>query len=167
MSAIDSLFPDTYGAVFSPCRKYRYALWRVWNPEKPLCMFLMLNPSTADEFKNDPTVERCQRRAIQMGYGGLHVGNIFAWRSTDPDALYSLDDPIGPENDQAIVEAASKAGIVICGWGKHGNLNNRGLAILDLLRHHQITPHALTLNGDGTPGHPLYIGYEIQPAPMI
>ena len=82
-----SLFPCSSGAVFSECKRYRYSLWRVWNPDLPVCMFLMLNPSTADETTNDPTVERCQRRAVQMGYGGLHVGNIFAWRSTDPTGI--------------------------------------------------------------------------------
>jgi len=127
-------------------------------------MFLMLNPSTADEMKNDATVERCQRRAIKMGYGGLHVGNIFAWRSTDPTVLPKLTDPIGPDNDEAILLAAKKAGIVICGWGKHGKLLDRGEHVLKMLLQHGIKPHALMINDDGSPQHPLYIGYDVKPS---
>jgi hypothetical protein len=72
------------GAAFSACRRYRYRLWRMWD-RRPHCCFVMLNPSTADELANDPTVERCERRARAWGYGGLEVANVFAWRSTDPD----------------------------------------------------------------------------------
>ncbi|MHB1702544.1 MAG: DUF1643 domain-containing protein, partial [Acidobacteriaceae bacterium] len=141
MSA-NSLFPDHTGATFSPCGKYRYTLWRTWDASKSSCLFLMLNPSTADEVDNDPTVERCQRRALAMGYGGLVVCNIFAYRSTDPDALYSLDDPVGPGNDAAILEQASRAALVVCGWGKHGALHGRGEAVLAMLRSADIKPHA-------------------------
>ena len=160
------LFPEFCGATFSPCRRYRYTLWRTWDTGKPACMFLMLNPSTADETANDPTVERCQRRAQLMGYGGLVVCNIFAYRSTDPDALYALNDPVGPDNDAAIIEQASQAGLVVCGWGKHGALHGRGTAVLNLLRQAGITPYALRINGDGSPQHPLYVGYAQQPVRM-
>jgi hypothetical protein len=76
------LFPKSAGvAVFSSCNRYRYSLWRIWNPNTPVCVFLMLNPLPVTETQNDPTIERCQRRSLAMGYGGLNVGNIFAWRS--------------------------------------------------------------------------------------
>lgn len=156
-----SLFDQT-GALFSPCKKYRYRLWRVWG-EQPSAVFVMLNPSTADEIVNDPTVERCERRARAMGYGGLRVANIFALRSTDPAALYSHPEPIGEGNDKAILDSVSGAGIVICAWGGHGNLNNRGAAVLDLIRDAGATPHYLVLNKDGTPKHPLYVGYDVLP----
>lgn len=90
-----SLFEQS-GAAFSPCRRYRYRLWRTWGDAAP-AVFVMLNPSTADEIENDPTVERCERRARAMGFGGLRVANIFSLRSTDPTALYTSDDPVGPE----------------------------------------------------------------------
>lgn len=160
-----SLFTDFSGARFSPCERYRYALWRIWDASKPVATFVMLNPSTADEVDNDPTVERCQRRALALGMGGLRVANIFAWRSTDPAALYGLDDPIGPDNDAAIVQACSDAGVVICAWGTHGKLLERGDAVARLLMAHGVTPMCLQVNADGTPKHPLYVGYAIQPAP--
>jgi hypothetical protein len=157
-----SLFEQS-GAVFSDCRQYRYQLWRTWGDQSP-AVFVMLNPSTADEVANDPTVERCERRARAMGYGGLRVANIFAMRSTDPKALYLSVDPVGPENDAAIIESVSGAGVVICAWGAHGNHQGRGEAVLRLL-HGICTPHFLKLNSDGTPAHPLYIGYGVKPQP--
>lgn len=158
-----NLFENS-GAVFSACRLYRYRLWRQWG-EQPPAVFVMLNPSTADEIDNDPTVERCERRARAMGYGGLRVANIFALRSTDPQALYGHADPVGQQNDSAILESVSGAGIVVCAWGGHGNLNGRGDAVLHLLRAAGIEPHFLKLNGDGTPRHPLYVGYDVTPKP--
>jgi len=150
------------GAVFSPCKLYRYRLWRTWGDTAP-AVFVMLNPSTADEVENDPTVERCERRARAMGFGGLRVANIFALRSTDPSALYTNDDPVGPENDAAILESLAGAGLVVCAWGGHGNLNQRGQAVLNLIRSVGIVPHYLKLNNDGTPKHPLYVGYDVKP----
>ena len=161
-----ALFPEHTGATFSPCSLYRYTLWRTWHASEPTCLFLMLNPSTADESANDPTVTRCQRRAWSMGYGGLVVCNIFAYRSTDPQALYTLDDPVGPDNDAAILDQARQAGLVVCGWGKHGALHGRGTAVLNMLRSAGIQPHALQINGDGSPKHPLYVGYGRQPSPI-
>lgn len=150
-------------AYFSDDRKYRYALSRVWDESKPLVLFCMLNPSTADEINNDPTVERCQRRAVQMGFGGMAVVNIFALRSTDPKALYKAEDPVGPENMRVVISLAKKAKLVVCGWGKHGAFKSHGEFMLMKLRDYGIRPHALKLNKDGTPAHPLYIGYDVKP----
>jgi hypothetical protein len=158
------LFCDT-GAVFSPCGAYRYRLWRTWSDEPP-AVFVMLNPSTADEIENDPTVERCERRARMMGFGGLRVANIFALRSTDPSVLYEHPDPVGPENDAAILESVAGAGIVVCAWGAHGRLKDRDVAVLALLRGAGVVPHYLTLTKDGVPGHPLYVSYKVQPKPL-
>lgn len=162
-----SLFQDLSGAKFSDCMRYRYQLWRQWDPVKRVAVFLMLNPSTADEVDNDPTVERCQRRALQMGCGGLRVVNIFAYRSTDPAALYEQEDPVGPENDAAILDATRDAGIVICAWGKHGNYMGRGLQVMRMLVAAGVQPHYLQLNQDGTPKHPLYVGYDVKPSPFV
>src|SRR4051812_29394299 len=112
-------------ATFSGDGMYRFRLDRKWSDGVNYCNFLMLNPSTADAVANDPTVERCQRRAQLWGYDGLIVTNLFALRSTNPDKLKAVVDPVGnPDNDDAILEAATKSGIVICAWGNNGPLLN-------------------------------------------
>ena len=151
------------GAVISPCTQYRYALWRVWDESKAPLVFIMLNPSTADAYKNDPTVERCERRARYMGYGGLWVLNLFGLRSTNPSALYVHSDPIGPGNDSTIKDVIKRAGMVVCAWGKHGKFQDRDQAALDILQAVGITPHHLGRNRDGSPKHPLYVSYSEGP----
>lgn len=152
------------GANFSDCRSYRYSLWRYWDRKKAAANFIMLNPSTADEYVNDPSVERCQRRAAGLGYGGLIVTNLFAFRSTDPKGLRSVDDPIGgPENDQTILESAKNCALVVCAWGNHGSYRERDQHVVALLLQNRIALHALGLTKRSlVPRHPLYISYETQ-----
>ncbi|MBZ9574644.1 DUF1643 domain-containing protein [Modicisalibacter sp. MOD 31.J] len=164
MNASSDLFIDT-GARFSPCRTWRYDLWRRW-AAGPSVLWLLLNPSTADEVANDPTVERCERRSRTMGYGSLYVCNIFALRSTDPKWLYTADDPIGPENDSAILERAQGVDLVVCGWGNHGLFAGRGQRVLAMLADAGVETHCLRVTGAGEPGHPLYIGYGVEPRPL-
>jgi hypothetical protein len=154
------------GAKFSSDRKYRWSLHRIWQPSAPLVCYVLLNPSTADESINDPTVSRCQTRASIARFGGLLVVNIFAWRSTDPAELYEIADPVGFANDNAILEAAVLADLVVCGWGKHGALHDRGREVLSLIRSAGKVPHALQINSDGSPEHPLYLSYKLQPKPI-
>jgi hypothetical protein len=170
-----SLFPelDNYrGAVFSDDRVYRYLLWRRWYTFRQMRTpspvgFLMLNPSTANETENDPTVERCEVRAREWGFNGVMVANIFAFRSTDPRIMKQFaGDPIGPANDQHILEMASKCFPVICAWGRHGEHMGRGTAVLKMLKAHGVLPWALGMNQDGSPEHPLYIGYRVRPKLM-
>lgn len=151
------------GAQFSPCGKYRYKLWRIWEPSKPTCLFILLNPSTADEEENDPTVERCERRAKLMGFGGLIVCNLFAFRATNPEVMKAQEDPIGPKNDSVIAAEADLAGMVVCGWGEDGKHLNRSKTVLGTLLHLKISVHYLRMNKSGEPGHPLYISYRQQP----
>ena len=89
-------------AVYSPCERYRYLLTRTWDRAGPKALFVMLNPSTATELQNDPTVERCERRARALGFGAFRVTNIFAFRATDPRVMRADPDPVGPGNDAAI-----------------------------------------------------------------
>ena len=89
-------------AVYSDCERYRYALTRVWDQSASRVVFVMLNPSTATEVQNDPTVERCERRARSLGFGGFRVTNIFAWRDKDPKNMRMAKAPVGPENDTTI-----------------------------------------------------------------
>jgi len=154
------------GARFSGDRRYRYALRRVWGHAEDLCNFLLLNPSSADEATNDPTIQRCERRARRWGFGGLIVTNLFALRATDPAGLRRVADPIGPENDAAILEAARGAGRVLCGWGNHGAYLDRASAVRALLAGLGVTPYGLALTKRGEPAHPLYLGYDRPPVPM-
>lgn len=151
------------GALFSECRAYRYRLWRHFG-DGPRLLFVMLNPSTADDVANDPTVERCQRRAARMGYGSLEVVNLFAFRATDPKLMRAAGDPVGPENDVHILHAAADAAMIIAAWGAHGSFRGRGGAVRTLLAGRVL--HCLTLTAAGDPGHPLYVGYDVQPQPL-
>lgn len=150
-------------AVYSDCEAYRYLLTRVWDGALPRALFVMLNPSTATEVQNDPTVERCERRARALGFGAFRVTNIFAFRATDPRAMRAVADPVGPDNDAAIRESVDWAGgpadRIICAWGTHGAHLNRGAAVAQLLRESGRDLHHLGLTAAGAPKHPLYIGY--------
>ncbi|HHB81814.1 MAG TPA: DUF1643 domain-containing protein, partial [Aliiroseovarius sp.] len=107
-------------AVYSDCERYRYQLTRSWAPKGRRVLFIMLNPSTATERQNDPTVERCERRARALGFGAFRVVNIFAFRATDPRVMRAADDPVGLENNTAIIESLDWADQTICAWGTHG-----------------------------------------------
>ncbi|MEM1079061.1 MAG: DUF1643 domain-containing protein [Pseudomonadota bacterium] len=152
-------------AVYSACERYRYALTRIWEPQGRRILFVMLNPSTATEIQNDPTVERCERRARALGYGGFRVCNIFAWRDTDPKAMRAAADPVGPGNDAAILDGADWAETVLCAWGTHGAHLGRGPAVARLLRETDRPLTHLGLSKAGHPKHPLYIAYSEHPRP--
>lgn len=150
-------------AVYSACENYRYALTRTWDPKGRRVVFIMLNPSKATEVQNDPTVERCERRARALGFGAFRVTNIFAWRETDPFKMRKAADPIGPENDAQILQAVTWADQVIAAWGTHGAHLDRGAAVARLLRGTGKELFVLGLSKAGHPKHPLYISYAQQP----
>ncbi|MDO5620808.1 MAG: DUF1643 domain-containing protein [Paracoccus sp. (in: a-proteobacteria)] len=149
-------------AVYSDCERYRYLLTREWAPGGRV-LFVMLNPSTATEYQNDPTVERCERRARTLGYGAFRVVNIFAYRATDPRQMRAQADPVGPGNDAAIRESLDWADSIVCAWGTHGAHMDRGPAVARLLRDSGRELLHLGLTKDGHPKHPLYIAYARQP----
>jgi hypothetical protein len=151
-------------AVYSDCEQYRYLLTRVWEPG-PKALFIMLNPSTATEVQNDPTVERCERRARALGFGAFRVTNIFAFRATDPKVMRAEADPVGPWNDTAILESVPWADAVVCAWGNHGLHLDRGARVEAMLRRAGAPLKHLGLTGQGQPRHPLYVGYDRQPEP--
>ncbi len=152
-------------AEYSPCLAYRYTLTRVWDAGGGRALFVMLNPSTATEVQNDPTVERCERRARALGFGAFRVCNIFAFRATDPRVMRAVADPVGPGNDAAILESAGWADRIVCAWGAHGAHLDRGPAVARLLRATGRPLFHLGLSKAGHPRHPLYIGYDRQPEP--
>lgn len=149
-------------AVVSDCGRYRYALERVWDAGRPMVLFVGLNPSTADATREDATSRACIRYAQRWGYGGLLLGNLFAYRATAPSALRAATDPIGPENDAWLDRLQSRAGLVVCAWGEAGVLGGRDRAVLAFLH----DPHCLTRLKSGRPGHPLYKRAELRPVPL-
>ena len=150
-------------AIYSDCEKYRYALTRVWDEDAKRVLFIMLNPSSATEVQNDPTVERCERRARALGLGAFRVTNIFAWRDTDPRNMRAASDPTGPANDAAILDGVDWADTIVAAWGTHGAHLGRGGTVTALLRHSGCALQCLGLTKDGHPKHPLYISYSQQP----
>ncbi|MCC5974738.1 MAG: DUF1643 domain-containing protein [Rubellimicrobium sp.] len=150
-------------AFYSPCESYRYLLTRVWAPAGGKALFIMLNPSTATEVQNDPTVERCERRARALGFGAFRVTNIFAWRATDPRQMRAVADPVGPGNDRAIADSLPWADAIIAAWGNHGAHLGRGAEVAGLLRASGRPVAVLGLTKAGHPQHPLYIGYDRRP----
>ena len=153
------MMPMLPATIFSPCRTYRYALWRQWIGGVGYAMFIGLNPSTADETHDDPTVRRCIRYVQSWGYEALCMMNIFAYRATDPAIMKRAADPIGPENDQYLKELAEGAGIVVAAWGVHGQHQGRDKQVIAMLPE----LHCLKITGDGCPGHPLYLSKSIKP----
>ncbi|MBI6630115.1 DUF1643 domain-containing protein [Pontibaca salina] len=150
-------------AIYSDCERYRYSLTRVWDARGKRAHFVMLNPSTATEMQNDPTVERCERRARTLGFGAFRVTNIFAWRDTDPRAMRAAADPVGPANDAAILDGLDWAEQTIAAWGTHGAHLDRGPQIADLLHQSGKPIYHLGLSKAGHPKHPLYLPYSQQP----
>jgi len=127
----------------------------------------MLNPSTADAFQLDPTNRRCVGFAQTWGYGSMVTTNIFAFRSTNPDGLRTAKDPVGPDNDEAILTAATSTDLVIAAWGTHGEFQGRGEAVRDMLTEAGVELHALKLTKAGHPGHPLYVAADTQPMSWV
>lgn len=140
-------------------------LTRTWDPQGRKALFIMLNPSTATEVQNDPTVERCERRARTLGFGAFRVTNIFAWRDTDPRNMRAAKDPTGPENDAVIAQSCGWADKIICAWGAHGDHQNRGFEVTKILEKTGQSLFHLGLTKAGHPKHPLYIAYARAPEP--
>lgn len=152
----------TSRAAYSDCEAYRYCLTRRWGAGG--CVnFIMLNPSVADELRNDPTVERCERRARRSGFGAFSVTNLFAWRDTDPRAMRRAEAPIGPDNDSIVLETALQADQVVAAWGVHGAHRGRGGDVEELLRRAGVSLTHLGLTQGGHPRHPLYTPYARSP----
>ncbi|WP_122050546.1 DUF1643 domain-containing protein [Asaia bogorensis] len=144
---------------------YRYRLHRVWAPEKPSIMWLMMNPSVATEYGDDRTVAKCQRYAREWGYGAMFVGNSFGYRCTDQKRLLEVDDPVGPGNDAALLDMARQADKVILAYGSptHPSLRARGNHVAQTLHAAGIPLFVLRLSKGGRPEHPLYLPSALTP----
>lgn len=153
-------------AILSPDRTYRYLLTRDWNQggtgkgSMNSVLWIMLNPSVGDAADDDRTLRRCQQFSRSWGYDGLAVVNLFALRSSDPSRLRSHPDPVGHDNDMVIASlmapACEAVKLVVAAWGRHGSTRFRDARVIDLARKCGRDLHALVLNDDGSPKHPLY-----------
>jgi len=152
----------TSGAAFSPCRTWRYSLWRNWSvgePEK-IIAFIGLNPSTADEIESDPTVTRCIRRAQRLGFYGMFMLNAYAYRATDPADMKAFHSPIGEDNMAALTDVGRRVGCVVAAWGVHCDPAH-GMRICEAINREI---HCLGRTKDGRPRHPLYLKND---APLV
>lgn len=148
------------GAIFSEDRKYRYALWRVWNINQPLLLQIGLNPSRADENRSDPTITRGMVRAGLKGFGGFLMGNLYAYKSTDPKILLGSGDFVGEFTDYYLKRMIDISGRQLCGWGSFKPVSRRAPIVLAMIKQ----PYCLGINADGQPKHPLYVAYDV---PMV
>ncbi|MSR32228.1 MAG: DUF1643 domain-containing protein [Gemmataceae bacterium] len=141
--------------VFSPCRKYRYSLWRQWDKSNPsFALFIGLNPSTADEVNDDPTLRRCLAFARKWGHGGLCLVNLFAFRAASPAVMQQQADPVGPKNDTWIALWGKKANRVVACWGIHGSFAERDKEVIPFLGKEI---YCMGRTKSGQPRHPLYL----------
>lgn len=154
---MSNLFEDN-GAAFSECRKYRYALWRIWEKDKPFIMFIGLNPSTANETKTDPTITRVRSFATDWGYGGFYMMNLFSFVTAYPEEL------VKPEsndvlNDQWLRDVGEKCNMVIFAWGNFKQAVDRSKEVMAMFPE----AYALVVNQNGSPRHPLYVKGDVIP----
>jgi hypothetical protein len=145
-------------AEISKDGKYRYFLSRFWDEEIDPLVFCMLNPSTADAEKDDPTIRRCMGFAEREGKGGLIVVNLWALRTYDPQDLKKITDPFGPENEyyQTMALRACE-GSVICAWGNHGHQTVADQLFRLNCQKLKVKMVCLGQNKNGAPKHPLYV----------
>jgi hypothetical protein len=190
-------------ATFSPCRQYRYSLWRQWelDPENDMnhgcchagrdgdccwekcpqirdkepkstgrhcildksggyLMVVGLNPSTADETSDDPTIRKCVGFAKKWGFEALVMTNLFAWRDTLPANMKKVKEPVGEDCDKTLLEVAEHAGMILAAWGKDGSHQSRDFFVKRLFTKPM---YCLKKNKDGSPMHPLYVPYDTVP----
>ena len=145
-----------YGATYDVNGKYRYSLWREWSTHLPRIVFVMLNPSTADEQKNDPTSRRCMGFARAWKFGSMEVVNLFAYRATNYRELFKVSDPVGAENNGFLMQAVERCPTVVLGWGTRGTLLGRDRQVMSLLASRNDL-YCLGITKDGQPRHPLYV----------
>jgi len=155
-------------ALFSLCGRYRYGLFRVKGSpfsEAKALGFIMLNPSTADGEKDDPTIKRCMSFADSFGYQGILVANLYSYRATDPTDLWVELDPVGPFNDDHLRQALRAAEKVVCAWGTNAE-DSRVDDFLNIAEDEGIDLYCLGINQDGSPKHPLYLKGDSQLIPF-
>lgn len=151
-------------AVISDCGKFRYALGRRWSEdqEKSALAFIMLNPSTADADEDDATIRKCVGFADRYGFGGIVVGNLFAYRATDPKDLKAAGFPVGHANDAWLLDIAKNCGDIVVAWGANANRTPRPAQVCKMLQDAGIQPKCLGVTNEGFPLHPVMLSYDRQ-----
>ena len=152
-------------AIYSPCERYRYTLTVTWDAAAPKLLYVMLNPSKATELANDPTIERCERRARALGYGAFGVANLFALRETSPERLRKAKKPEGPLNTDHLASAADWSTDILAAWGVHGAHRGQVDKVAQILKDAGKPLLCLGQTKAGHPRHPLYVSYAVKPAP--
>jgi hypothetical protein len=150
---------ETRTATYSDSERHRFALHIQWSHGPRWLMVIGLNPSTATELQDDPTVLRCKKRAKALGFHRLVMCNLFAYRATAPKDMQALDpaDAIGGlEQMNTLRQEAAAAEIILCAWGEHGAHSRQAHTVLRLLNPHRAKFRCLALNQSGHPKHPLY-----------
>ncbi len=156
--------------IFSEDRRYRYVLWREWEPllsEQPsYVMFIGLNPSTADEESDDPTIRKCIGFTKRWGHDALCMTNLFAYCATNPSMMKKQPDPIGLDNNDWLLALAKDAARIIACWGLHGRFLLRDNEVLRMIKATGRRVECLRVTGSGHPEHPLYVPYDVTPVPL-
>jgi hypothetical protein len=152
-------------AEISTCKQYRYVLWRSWGGGEGTAVFIGLNPSTADEQTDDPTLRRCVSLARSWGMSGIVMVNLFAYRSTDPAKLKIVSNPVGPENNRHILNCCHTANQIIAAWGNRGKLSGRDREVVRLLKSRHLPLFCLGTTKLGQPRHPLYVRRDVDLLP--
>ncbi|MGN7300360.1 DUF1643 domain-containing protein [Ferdinandcohnia sp. SAFN-114] len=152
-------------AIFDPSRTYRYSMSRIWDESKKKIVFIMLNPSIANETADDNTTKKCITFAKKFGYGSLEIINLFAYVATDYNELKNLsrEVAIGKENIDYIIRAVNSADKIVAAWGENGTIHQRNKDIENLLRGYDID--CLKVTARGFPSHPLFLSYKCELIP--
>lgn len=162
MTSETPLVDDRHGADLDVDREYRWRLWREWDADLPTVVFLMLNPSTADETEDDKTIRRCIGYAKSWGYGRLEVVNLFAYRTSKPSELRTADAPVGDRNDEVLRDVCDEAELVVAAWGGFDDHRDRAIEVAEML---DVELQALGTTKDGHPLHPSRQPADLEPEP--
>lgn len=156
------------GVILSDCGLFRYDLTRMWSHHAPLLLFMLLNPSTADHMRNDPTAKKCMGFARRLGYGGIRIMNLWAYRTKSPLILKQNGYLVGPHNQYWLENRLEEHSEVICGWGVNANCvegKRRMWEVEEAFRKHGVKMLALQVNDNGMPTHPLMLPYSCTTIP--
>ncbi len=163
-------------AYFSTCRTWRYSLTREITDPQFGCLdederggtvtFVGLNPSTADETADDPTIRRCVRFAREWGFDRLKMVNLYAYRATDPAVLWEAQksgvDIVGPENDHVLSLVFGGSDRTIAAWGALAHPDR----VAEIMAWPLRPRWALGFTKDRRPRHPLYVRADTLPVPF-